>query len=52
MLDFEYAYKVGYRSKYLIQLIIDSSDIDEVLDPIIRVHPDPYIWQGSIIEWV
>lgn len=34
VLDFEYAYKVGYRN------------------PIIRVHPDPYIWQGSIIEWV
>ncbi|XXG98420.1 hypothetical protein Hte_004743 [Hypoxylon texense] len=34
VLDFEYAYKVGYRN------------------PIIRIHPDPYIWQGSVIEWV
>ncbi|KAI2473004.1 hypothetical protein F4781DRAFT_258078 [Annulohypoxylon bovei var. microspora] len=21
-------------------------------NPIIRVHPDPYIWQGSVIEWL
>ncbi|KAI1763633.1 hypothetical protein GGR53DRAFT_360652 [Hypoxylon sp. FL1150] len=34
VIDFEYAYKVGYRN------------------PIIRIHPDPYIWQGSVIEWV
>ncbi|KAI1770262.1 hypothetical protein F4818DRAFT_446399 [Hypoxylon cercidicola] len=34
VLDFEYAYRVGYRN------------------PIIRIHPDPYIWQGSVIEWV
>ncbi|KAL7627683.1 hypothetical protein AAE478_001877 [Parahypoxylon ruwenzoriense] len=21
-------------------------------NPLIRVHPDPYIWQGSVIEWL
>ncbi|KAI1142428.1 hypothetical protein F5Y05DRAFT_226160 [Hypoxylon sp. FL0543] len=21
-------------------------------NPVIRVHPDPYIWQGSVIEWL
>ncbi|XDG09431.1 hypothetical protein ABKA04_009046 [Annulohypoxylon sp. FPYF3050] len=21
-------------------------------NPIVRVHPDPYIWQGSVIEWL
>ncbi|KAI8958671.1 hypothetical protein F5Y11DRAFT_335467 [Daldinia sp. FL1419] len=21
-------------------------------NPIVRVHPDPYIWQGSLIEWL
>lgn len=34
VLDFEYAYRVGFRN------------------PVIRVHPDPYIWQGSVIEWL
>ncbi|OTB08234.1 hypothetical protein M426DRAFT_203208 [Hypoxylon sp. CI-4A] len=24
----------------------------EQRNPIIRAHPDPYIWQGSVIEWV
>ncbi|KAI1416727.1 hypothetical protein F5Y13DRAFT_152946 [Hypoxylon sp. FL1857] len=34
VLDFEYAYRVGFRN------------------PVIRIHPDPYIWQGSVIEWL
>ncbi|KAI0889061.1 uncharacterized protein GGS22DRAFT_153035 [Annulohypoxylon maeteangense] len=21
-------------------------------NPVVRVHPDPYIWQGSVIEWL
>ncbi|KAI2779046.1 hypothetical protein F4815DRAFT_201696 [Daldinia loculata] len=21
-------------------------------NPLVRVHPDPYIWQGSVIEWL
>ncbi|KAI1098833.1 hypothetical protein F4804DRAFT_112251 [Jackrogersella minutella] len=21
-------------------------------NPVIRIHPDPYIWQGSVIEWL
>ncbi|KAI1386502.1 uncharacterized protein F4822DRAFT_431375 [Hypoxylon trugodes] len=34
VLDFEYAYRVGFRN------------------PLVRVHPDPYIWQGSVFEWL
>ncbi|KAI0009505.1 hypothetical protein F4779DRAFT_581873 [Xylariaceae sp. FL0662B] len=34
VLDYPYAYRVGYRN------------------PLIRTHPDPYIWQGGIIEFI
>ncbi|KAI8633423.1 hypothetical protein F5Y19DRAFT_300307 [Xylariaceae sp. FL1651] len=34
VLDYNYAYKCGYRN------------------PLIRMHPDPNIWQGSVLEWI
>lgn len=55
VLDSSYAYKVGgLRSKPLVLLLasIDSLTLIVVPDPLVRVHPDPYIWQGSLIEWL
>ncbi|KAI2637207.1 hypothetical protein GGS26DRAFT_475796 [Hypomontagnella submonticulosa] len=35
--------------------VLDSSyayKVGGLRNPLVRVHPDPYIWQGSLIEWL